>query len=257
MELFDTHVHLDAEAFEADLDAVMERAKSSQVTRFVSIGAGYGLRSMESVLKISERYPAVWCSVGLHPHDANEKLDVIHLTDLARHERVVAIGETGLDFFKEYAPRAQQEEAFRAQIAVACEVGKPLVIHSRNAGEECYRMLVEEGAAQARGVFHCYSENSAFAARLRDIGFMVSIPGSVTFKKNQSFRDTVRQLPIEQIMLETDGPYLAPEPYRGKRCESAFMLETARVVAGELGVPLEELARQTTENALRFFRISP
>lgn len=256
MELFDTHVHLDAEAYAADLPAVLDRARAVGVTRFVTIGAGYGTQSMEHAVRIAEQHPDVWCSIGLHPHDASEPLDLPRMRDLAQHPKVVAIGETGLDYFKNFAARADQISRFRSQVELACEVKKPLIIHSRDAGEDCLSILDSMGAECVGGVFHCFAENANFAERLVPLRFLVSIPGNVTFKKNEAFRDTVRAIPLAQIMLETDGPFLAPEPLRGRRCESAFMVHTASTVAAIKGVSVEQLAQVTTHTALTFFNIS-
>lgn len=277
MELFDTHVHLDSAAFDPDREDVIARARTAGVTRFVSIGAGAGpaansgdtaqtvertpLASARQAIELAERLPYVWASVGVHPHDATiASADTfsLHATALRRaaaHPRVVAIGETGLDFHYDLAPRDDQARWFTEQIAIARESKKPLIIHSRNAGEECLELLTTNGAAEVGGVFHCYGESAEFAARLRAIRFMVSIPGIVTFKKADALRAAVAAIPLEQIMLETDAPYLAPEPFRGKRCESSFMVRTAEAIATAKGLTLEELARVTTANAIRFFNL--
>jgi TatD DNase family protein len=174
---------------------------------------------------------------------------------LAIHPRVVAIGETGLDFFRDRAPRDAQEAWFRGHIELALELKKPIIIHSRDAGKECLQILQEMGASKVGGVFHCFSEDAAFAEKLRDINFLISIPGNVTFKKAEAMRQAVAGTPISQIMVETDAPYLSPEPNRGKRCESAFMVETARCIAKVKGIELEEVAAVTTQNALRLFKL--
>lgn len=277
MELFDTHVHLDSAAFDPDREAVVARAQAAGITRFVTIGAGAGpaasvgsagattertpLASAQTALALAERSPFIWASVGVHPHDATISsrdtlaTHVAELRRLAAHPRAVALGETGLDFHYDFAPRADQERWFIEQIAIAREVKKPLVIHSRQAGSACLDLLTRHGAADVGGVFHCYAESAEFAARLRDINFMISIPGIVTFKKSAELRAAVGVIPLEQIMLETDAPYLAPEPHRGKRCESSFMVKTAEAVALAKGITLAEVARATTANALRFFKL--
>jgi TatD DNase family protein len=165
------------------------------------------------------------------------------------------VGETGLDFFRDWAPKDKQYEAFIMQIGVAKRVRKPLVIHSRDAGQEVLRVLEEHGAAEVGGVFHCFSEDVAFAQRLRDLNFKVSFPGQLTFKKAETLRKVCEQVPLDQILIETDSPFLAPEPHRGKRCEPAFVVETARRLASIRGIPLEELARITTSNALSLFTV--
>lgn len=253
LELFDTHVHLDAEAFDDDREAVIDRARAAGVTRFVTIGAGYGADSAGRAVALAEKYDCIWATVGIHPHDAASPVDVDKLQSLAQHPRVVAIGETGFDFFKEFAPRADQERWFRIHVQLSRDLRKPLVIHSRDSGEETLRVLKEEKAES--GVFHCYPEDARFAARLRDMNFLISVPGIITFKKSEALRATLREIPLSQIMLETDAPYLAPEPYRGKRCESSFMVETARAIATLKGISIEEVAHSTTQTALRFFSI--
>jgi TatD DNase family protein len=284
VELFDTHIHLDSAVFDTDRADVLARARAAGVTRFVSIGAGAGpaaptpesskapsgadmnplrtpLASAPQALKLAESSPFIWASVGVHPHDArieSEESFERHQADLrqlAQHPRAVAIGETGLDFFYDFAPKTDQARWFKTQVALAQELHKPLIIHSRNAGPECLQLLIENDAHQIGGVFHCYSESAEFAAALRKINFMLSIPGIVTFKKSQNIREAVAGTPLDQIMLETDAPYLAPEPHRGKRCESSFMVKTAEMVAQIKGISLEEVARVTTANALRFFKI--
>jgi TatD DNase family protein len=256
LELFDTHVHLDSTDYDADREEIIERAHSAGVSRFVSIGAGYGSESAKRAIAIAASHPRIWASAGIHPHDAANPLEPEKLLELASNARVVAIGETGLDFHYDFAPRKEQEGWFQAQIEIAKKLKKPLIIHSREAGPECLQILTDSHASEVGGVFHCYSEDAAFARKLRDINFMISIPGTVTFKKAEGVRATVKDTPLEQIMLETDGPFMAPTPYRGKRCESAFMVETAKVVAALKDISLEELAKVTTQNALRFFKLS-
>ncbi len=256
LELFDSHVHLDAQDYDTDRDQVIERAREAGVTRFVTIGAGLGLESADRALALAEKYEFIWASVGVQPHDAGSATGIERLRELAGHPKVVAIGETGLDYYRNLAPVADQRKWFKAQIELALECKKPLIIHSREAGADCYDLLCAGRAKDVGGVFHCYSEDRKFAENLRDINFLVSVPGSITFKKADAFRETMKNIPLEQIMLETDGPFLAPEPYRGKRCESAYMLETARVLAKLKGISLEELAARTSANACRFFGIT-
>ena len=256
MELIDSHTHLDAEPFDMDRQEVIERARAAGVAVLITIGAGYGVDSMHRAVSLAERFPNVWAAVGIHPHDAETPEEALaDLSTLARHQRVVAVGETGLDYFKELAPRDLQERWFRAHIRLALEVDKPLIIHSRSAGARCLEILREMGASRCGGVFHCFGEDAAFAAALAEIRFLVSFPGTITFKKAEATREVARRIPLEQIMLETDAPYLAPEPYRGKRCESAMMVATAERLAEIRGLSLDEVARVTTETARRFFRL--
>ena len=253
LDLVDSHTHLDAEEFASDRDACIERAVAAGVTRLVSIGASRDLDSARSAIALADRYPFIWASAGIHPHDAGHDLNWSDLEPLAQHPKVVAIGETGLDFFRDWAPRDKQFALFEYQIDLARRVKKPLIIHSRSAGEECIAALERNNARDVGGVFHCYAEDAAFARRLASLGFLVSFPGVLTFKKGDSMRAICKEIPLEQILVETDAPYMAPEPHRGKRCESAFVVETARCLATLKGLSLEEVAAITTENALRLF----
>ncbi|MBX7143583.1 MAG: TatD family hydrolase [Oligoflexia bacterium] len=254
-EFIDTHVHIASAEFDCDRDLVIQRAQEAGVRRFVCIGAGTGLDSAQQAVALAERHPFIWASVGVHPHDADRDVDKKALETLCAHPRVVAIGETGLDFHYDFAPRARQEAWFIAQIELARAHKKPLIIHSRLAGKECLAILKQHSASEVGGVFHCYSEDAAFAAELAKINFLVSLPGIITFKNAEALRKTVKDIPLEQIMLETDAPFLAPIPYRGKRCESSFLPHTAQTLADIKGLPIEEIATITTKNAERFFKL--
>lgn len=251
----DTHTHLDSESFREDQEAVIERAMQSGVTRLITIGASDGLDSAQRAITLAEKYPFIWCTVGVHPHDTEIELDGAALKELARHPKCVGIGETGLDFFRDWAPKERQQLWFEVQISIARELKKPLVIHSRNAALECLETLRRLNAEEVGGVFHCYSEDGAFAKELHEINFLVSFPGTVTFKKADTVRQAALDIPLSQIMLETDAPYMAPEPFRGKRCESSFLVHTAEKLAEVKGISLEELSRVTNENAWRLFGI--
>lgn len=253
LNLTDSHTHLDSPEFDLDREEMIARARAAGVVRLITIGASRGLESAKSAIKLATEYDFVWATVGVHPHDAGTPFDTEELIGLAQHPRVVAVGETGLDFFRDWAPVDKQRAAFETQIGIALLVNKPLVIHSRDAGGECLEILQRLGADKVGGVFHCFAEDARFAARLREINFLVSFPGPLTFKKAQRTRDICAAIPLEQIMLETDAPFMAPEPYRGKRCESAYMVETAKHLAAIKGVSLDEIADITTANALRLF----
>ncbi len=254
-KFIDSHVHLDADDYDTDRDEVIDRARHAGVAAFISIGAGYGAESAQRAVALAESHSDIWATVGIHPHDADTDATIDSLRELASHKRVVGIGETGLDFFRELAPRALQYEWFERQIALAIEVNKPLVIHSREAGSECLRLLRENNAAKVGGVFHCFAEDGAFAASLVELNFYVSFPGIVTFPKADNVRAAVAATPLSQTLIETDGPYLAPVPFRGKRCESSFLVHTAQRIAEIKGVSIEEVARHTTENARRLFNL--
>lgn len=254
MELIDSHTHLDAPEFDADRDDVLLRARAAGVKYLLTVGAGDGFNSAERAVALAARYPAVFASVGVHPQNAGTAIDPERLLKLAGEPRVLAIGETGLDFYRDWAPREAQERWFRIQIEIAIAVGKPLIIHSRDAGEQCLKLLRETGAERVGGVFHCYAENHLFAQRLQEINFLVSFTGVVSFKNAGAVQAAARAIPLEQIMIETDAPYMAPVPHRGKRCESAFVADTAQALANIRGVTLEEVAQATTANAQRLFR---
>jgi TatD DNase family protein len=253
LNLTDTHCHLDHEPFNEDRHECVQRALVAGVSRMITIGTGKGLSGPHNAIALAEKYDVIWASVGVHPHGALDEIDWVELEKLALHPRVVAVGETGLDFFRDWSPVENQISTFKAQIEIAKRVKKPLIIHSRDAGQQCLQLLTEHNAREVGGVFHCFSEDAAFAEKLHAINFKVSFPGQLTFKKAQSVRDVCAQVPIEQIMVETDSPFLAPEPHRGKRCEPAFVVETARILAQVKGISLEEVARITTENALKLF----
>jgi TatD DNase family protein len=257
LQLIDSHTHLDSKDFLEDRAAVISRAQQAGVVRLVTIGAGGGdgFGSAKRAIAIAEEFPNVWASAGIHPHDAATPLDRGALKELLLHPRVVAVGETGLDFFRDWSPRDAQEIWFETQIELALEVKKPLIIHSREAGNECLETLQRKDAKEIGGVFHCYAENAEFAAKLRELNFLVSFPGSVTFKNAEALRETVRNIPLTQIMVETDAPYMAPVPYRGKRCESAFMVETAKMIAQLHNLSLEECAAILTANTIRFYKL--
>jgi TatD DNase family protein len=253
LDLIDSHCHLDMEQFDSDREACIERSVEAGVTRLITIGTGDGLSGAHKAIALAEKYAMIWATVGVHPHSTGESFDIAELERLARHPKVVAIGETGLDFYRDWAPVDKQQQAFELQIALARRVKKPLVIHSREAGEACIQTLLQHGAAEVGGVFHCFAEDAAFAERLRAINFSVSFPGQLTFKKAQSVREICQQIPMEQILVETDSPFLAPEPKRGARCEPAFVVHTARKLAEVKGLSLEEVAAITTRNALTLF----
>lgn len=251
----DTHTHLDTAEFDSDREEIIQRALAAGVKKFVSIGAGDGFSSSEKTLKIAEQYDFIWASVGIHPQDGKEPFDPDRLEKLMRHKKVVAVGETGLDFYWTREYDKEQYKWFEYQIGLAIKYNKPIIIHARNSADECLEVLAANNARQVGGVFHCYSEDFSFYEKIRELNFLVSVPGILTFKKSTKLRDTIKEIPLDSIMLETDAPFLAPEPYRGKRCESSFMIETAKVLADVKGISLSELAKVTTANASRLFKI--
>ena len=212
------------------------------------------MKSARRVVELTQTYDCVWGTVGVHPHDADTDYDLKELRQLASNEKIVAIGETGLDFYRDWSPKDDQYRAFRRQIELALELDLPLVIHSRDAGKECLQVLKEMQAERVGGVFHCYSEDQFFAATLLEMNFLVSFTGNVTFKNATELQAVAKDVPLEQMMLETDAPYMAPVPYRGKKCESAFLVETARFLAELKQVDLIEFSEIVWNTTEKFFR---
>lgn len=252
--LVDSHCHLDFPDFADDLAGIVARAQASGVGRMLTISTR--VRELPKLTAIAERFDDVYCSVGTHPHHADEEDGVTteNLVALSRHPKVVAFGEAGLDYFYQYGSREAQARGFRAHIAAARETGLPLVIHTRDADEDCGRILEQETAKGAfRAVLHCYTGGRELAMHAIDLGLSISFTGILTFKKSQGLRDLAAELPADRIMVETDAPYLAPGKYRGKRNEPAYVVETAKVLAEIRGVSLDEITRQTTANFFRLF----
>src|SRR5882724_12653747 len=256
--LIDSHCHLDFPDFAPELDAVVARAEAAGVGRMVTIGTR--VRRHAQVLAVAERFPNITCSVGTHPHHAHEELDITaeDLIARAEHPKVVAIGEAGLDYHYDNSPRDAQEQGFRTHIAAARETGLPLVIHAREADGDVAKILREETKKGAfRAVLHCFTGGRDLAFTGIELGLYVSFTGILTYKKTDELRAIARELPADHILVETDSPYLAPGKFRGKRCEPAYVTETARVLAETRGVPSDDIARQTTENFFRLFSKVP
>lgn len=256
--LVDSHCHLDFEDFADDLDGVVARANDAGVTHMVTISTR--VRRHPTLLAIAERFPNVYCSVGTHPHQADEErgISADELIAMTTHPKVVAIGEAGLDYFYQHGSREAQEEGFRTHIAAARATGLPLVIHTRDADEDTARILKEE---MAKGPFpailHCFTGGRDLALKGVELGLYVSFSGILTFKKSDALRAIAAELPADRLLVETDAPFLAPGIHRGKRNEPAFVVETAKVLADARDVTYEEIARQTTENFFRLFSKIP
>ena len=256
--LVDSHCHLDFPDFGSEIDAIIARAGAKGVGFMVTISTR--VRRHAQVLAIAERFPNVCCSLGTHPHHAHEELDVsaADLVAAARHPKIVAIGEAGLDYHYDNSPRDAQERGLRTHIAAARETGLPLVIHSREADADMARILTEESRQGAfAAVLHCFTGSRDLALAGVALGFYVSFSGILTFKRSDELRAIAAALPAERILVETDAPYLAPGPWRGKRNEPAYVVETARMLAQARGVSPEEIARRTTENFFRLFTKVP
>ena len=256
--LIDSHCHLDFPDFSGELDAIIDRARAVGVGRMVTISTR--IKRHGDLIAIAERYDDVFCSIGTHPHNAHEELDVtideiVHMTE---HRKVVAIGEAGLDYHYDYSPRDAQERGFRNHVAAARATGLPLVIHSRDADDDMARILEEEmGKGAFKAVLHCFTGGRTLAERAIALGLSISFTGIVTFKKSDELRAIAAALPSDRILVETDAPYLAPGRYRGKRNEPSYVTETAKVLAETRGVSADELARQTTDNFFRLFSKTP
>jgi TatD DNase family protein len=256
--LVDSHCHLDFDDFSGDLDAIVARAQAAGIGRMVSISTRMKRRA--GLLAIAERFPAVYCSIGTHPHHAHEELDltIADLVGLTRNPKTVAIGEAGLDYHYDLSPREAQERGFRNHIAAARETGLPLVIHSREADADMAAILEEEtGKGAFPAVLHCFTGGRDLAQRAVALGLFVSFTGILTFKKSDELRAIAAELPDDRVLVETDAPYLSPGRHRGKRNEPAYVIETAKVLAQTRNVTFDEIARQTTENFFRLFSKVP
>lgn len=252
--LIDSHCHLDFPDFASELDDVVARARAAGIARMVTISTR--VRRFAGVLAIAERFPDVYCSVGTHPHYAHEELDITaaNLVAHTRHPKVVGLGEAGLDYHYDRSARDAQERGFRTHVAAARETGLPLVIHSREADADTARILEEEtGQGAFPAVLHCFTGGADLARRAIALGLSISFTGILTFKNSTALRAIAAELPADRILIETDAPYLAPLPFRGKRNEPAYVVETAKILAETRGVSFDEIAQQTSENFFRLF----
>jgi TatD DNase family protein len=254
MRIVDSHCHLDFHSFEGDLEEVVKRARAAGVCRMVTIGTK--ISAFDGVLAIAERFDDVFCSVGVHPHEAEREgyVALERLVELAGHPKVVGIGESGLDYFYDKAPREVQKVSFLKHIQAARETGLPLIVHSRDADEDMAEILEEEyRQGPFPGLLHCFTAGQDLAERAVAIGFYVSLAGIITFKSAESIRQAVAIVPSDRLLVETDAPYLAPVPLRGKRNEPAFVRYTHAALASVKGIDEAVFAKQTTENFLRLF----
>ncbi|MEQ8825680.1 MAG: TatD family hydrolase [Filomicrobium sp.] len=252
--LVDHHCHLDFPQFAEDMDGVVARARAAGVGTMVTISTH--IRRFETYKAIAEAYDNIYFSVGTHPHNADQELDIPleEIIRLSQHPKCVAVGEAGLDYFYQHAPREAQAEGFRRHIAAARETGLPLEIHARDADDDTAAILTEEHAKGAfPAVLHCFTGGRELAMRAVDLGLYVSFSGVATFKKAENLRELAAELPLERILVETDAPYLAPVPFRGKQNEPAYVAHTAKAIADARGISLEALAKATTENFFRAY----
>lgn len=252
--LVDSHCHLDSEGLADDLDGVIARAAEANVRRLLAINTR--LSGFEALYAIAEAHREISCSVGVHPHEAKNEPGTRpqDLLERAARPEVVAIGETGLDYYYENSPRAEQRASFKTHIRAAQETGLPVIVHSRDAEEETIELL-EEGSAAGplSGVMHCFTGSKPFAEAALSMGFYISLSGIVTFKNAKDLQETAKSLPMERLLIETDSPYLAPEPVRGRPCEPAYLAHTAAFVATLKGITEDEIMRRTTENFYNLF----
>jgi TatD DNase family protein len=257
----DSHCHIDGEAFNADRDEVVKRARDAGLVAMLNVGTG-DPHSGEFVqaVSVANTYDDVFAAVGVHPHDAklyDERAEA-HLVQLIESsKKVIAWGEIGLDFYYGHSPREVQKEVFRRQIQKATELGLPIIVHSRDANDETVEILAEECARPdfRGGIMHCFGGTPRMAEQLMEMGFLISFAGNVTFKKAKELREAARIVPISKLLVETDCPFLTPVPFRGKRNEPAFVVNTVKFLADLYGTSFEELARRTSENFFEFFRL--
>jgi TatD DNase family protein len=252
--LVDSHCHLDFPELRADLDQVLSRMSDNGVSHALTISTT--LETYPAVREVAASRPNLWCSAGVHPDERRDdrEVSVSELVAMADDPKVVAIGETGLDYFRVEGDTEWQRERFRTHIRAARETGKPLVIHTRAAAEDTLRLMREERAGEVGGVMHCFTETWEVAQAAIDLGFHISFSGIVTFKNAVALKDVARQVPLERMLVETDSPYLAPVPHRGKSNQPAFVKHVAEEIARLRGIGVDEVARATSDNFFRLFR---
>jgi TatD DNase family protein len=253
--LIDTHTHLDAHQFDEDRAEVIERARTAGVHKLINIG--FNRETIPTTMALAEQYDFIYAVVGWHPVDSINMLpgDLDWIASLCDHSKVVAIGEIGLDYHWDTSPKGVQQRVFREQIQLARQKKKPIVIHNRDAHEDVVRLLIEEDAKDVGGVMHCYSGSWETAKRCLDMNFYISFGGPVTFKNARIPKEVLANVPLDRLLIETDAPYLAPHPHRGKRNESAFVRLVAETAAEITGKSVDEIAKITTENAMKCFGI--
>ncbi len=253
--LIDSHCHLDMEVYQDDLEEIIQSAGQCGIQQIITIGID--LDSSRRAVELADIYPGIYAAVGIHPHSAEEGDEAVYqkLRELAALEKVVAYGEIGLDYAKKYAPVDRQLHEFAGQLELAKNLELPIIIHDRDAHEDTLKMIREKGPFPAGGVMHCFSGNIAFARQVLEQGLYISIPGIVTFNNAAEMREVTREIPLECMLLETDGPFLAPVPYRGKRNLPEYLLYTAAMVAELRGVSIDEVARRTELNTKELFSL--
>ena len=261
----DSHAHLDGKQFDADREVVIARAREAGVRTMVAIGNGNGPPTLDAGVQLAEKYSFMYATIGIHPHEARLADDAAYQTmeQLARHPKVIAWGEIGLDYHYDHSPRETQKQVFARQMELAAAAKLPIVIHcrpsdgSQNAWDECLGMIRDQWAPRGiGGILHCFTGNAEQAKRALDMGFMISFAGNLTFPKAQQIRDAALEVPLDRVLIETDCPYLAPVPHRGKRNEPAFVVETARKLGELRGLSADEIGEQTSRNFYNFFKLT-
>jgi len=261
----DSHAHLEGKQFATDREQVIARARESGVTNILAIGNGDGPANFDCAIQLADQYEFIYATIGIHPHEARlaDKTAYDRMQTLARHPKLIAWGEIGLDYFYDHSPRDVQKEVFTRQMELAAAAKLPIVIHCRpsngsdDAWDDCLSLIHQQWAPNGLGgILHCFTGNWQQAQRGLDMGFMISFAGNVTFPKAQPIRDAALEVPLDRMLIETDSPYLAPVPHRGKRNEPAYVLETARKLGELRGLPIEEIGRQTSSNFYNFFKLA-
>jgi TatD DNase family protein len=253
--LIDSHAHLDGPKFDQDRVEVISRARAAGISAIINVG--FDMPSCKRSIVLAEEYPEVYAAIGIHPHDADtaKEEDFTQLQAWAAHPKVVAIGEMGLDYYRNLSPRETQQQVFRRQLELARFVKKPIIIHDRDAHGDIMTILHEEYRDIPGGVMHCYSGSAEMAKEIIKLGLAVSIAGPVTFHNSRKLHEVIEQVPLEWLLIETDAPYLTPEPYRGKRNESSYVRFVAEKIAEIKGLPVEKIAEITSINAKRIFSL--
>ena len=260
----DSHAHLDGKQFATDREQVIARAREAGVRNIVAIGNGDGPANFDCGIQLAEQHDFMYATIGIHPHEARlaDQAAFDRMQQLARHPKIIAWGEIGLDYFYDHSPRQTQQQVFAQQMELAAAAKLPIVIHCRpsndsdNAWQDCLRLIEEQWAPRGlAGILHCFTGNWSQAKRALDMGFMISFAGNVTFPKALQIRDAALQVPVDRLLIETDSPYLAPVPYRGKRNEPAFVRETARQLGELRGLSTEEMGDRTSRNFYNFFKL--
>jgi TatD DNase family protein len=257
MELIDSHAHIDFPQFADDREEMFRRAQAAGVQTILAIGTGPGPEKMDAAIPYAEQHDWIYATIGVHPHEAKQVTPEIlqRLSELAKHPKVIAWGEIGLDYFYDHSPREMQQQVFREQMALAAQAKLPIIIHCRDAWPDTLNMLDEHWRRTGLGgILHCFTSTLEDAQRVLDIGFMISFAGNSTYPKTQHLRDVAKALPLANILIETDAPFLAPQGFRGKRNEPAYVAEVARTLASVRDLPADEFAAATAANFRRFFR---